>query len=77
MERSTAKLLTVLTWIAMIVATLFSEGRPNALLIIAAVGIVILLILSRWLRCPKCKRNQGRDWFHMEYCPYCGTHLDD
>ena len=81
MSRGTAKLLMILNFVFMLVGSIavlsITDGSEVALYAVGAVGIVIALILGRFLRCPRCGRGQRRDWLFAQYCPYCGANLDD
>lgn len=78
MRRSTAKLLTLLVVVVMVVAAVVCEiiGYDSALFMIELACLMVLAILSRFLRCPSCGRLPGRGGFFYEYCPYCGEMLD-
>ena len=78
MRRSTAKLLTLLVVVVMVVAAVVCEiiGYDSALFMIELACLIVLAILSRFLRCPSCGRLPGRGGFFYEYCPYCGEMLD-
>lgn len=77
MCRSTAKILLILNMIVMLVLLIVFHNVEGASFLIALVCLVISAILSHWLRCPSCGRGQGRSWLFAEFCPYCGTCLDD
>ena len=77
MSRTTAKWLHVLSFIIAFILMLIFATNQTALIIILAVEFVICLILGDFLRCPKCRRSQGKSWFSAEYCPYCGASLYD
>ena len=78
MRRSTAKILTLLVVLAMIVALLVCEitGSHGAALWIVLVGMMILAVLSLFLRCPSCGHLPRRGGLFDEYCSHCGEWLD-
>ncbi len=79
MKRSTAKILSVINYVLMlIVITVAAILFENKAIIygIGTVFLVIALILGHFLRCPSCGRHH-KNWLLTEYCPYCGEPLDD
>lgn len=78
MRRSTAKILTLLIVVVMVVALIVCEiaGWNDALFLFELACLMVLAVLSRFLRCPSCGRLPGKGGFFYEYCPYCGEMLD-
>ena len=78
MRRSTAKILTLLVVLAMIVALLVCEitGSHGAAFLIVLVGMMILAVLSLFFRCPNCGHLPRRGGLFDEYCSHCGEWLD-
>ena len=78
MRRSTAKVLTLLVVVVMVVALVVCEiaGWNTALFLFELACLMVLAVLSKYLRCPKCGLLPGRGGFFYEYCPYCGEWLD-
>ena len=79
MRRSTAKLLSVICSIAVIlICCLFiPSGNEAAITIIFILYIPILILLNYYQRCPHCGRWPRKGDFWHEYCPRCGQPLDD
>ena len=78
MRRSTAKLLTLLVVVVMVVALVVCKitGSDVAAFLIILACAVVYAILIKFLRCPGCGRLPDRVGFFYEYCPYCGEWLD-
>ena len=78
MRRSTAKILTLLVVLAMIVALVVCQitGSHVAAFLIILVCAVVYAILIKFFRCPNCGHLPRRGGLFDEYCPYCGEDLD-
>lgn len=78
MKRRTAKMLSTLVVLALVILTMVFHDQYPVQLIILLVGLSILSILSQFLCCPYCGVRYG--WKRSvitEYCPNCGEYLDD
>ena len=79
MRRSTAKILSVISAIAVVIICLLFAPSGNT----GAVAVVFLLYLpfGIWLnskmRCPHCGRWPRKGDFWAEYCAGCGEKLED
>ena len=78
MQRATAKFLYILSVLVYFcVAFLSAKAQSYTVLIVATViWIVILLVLSHFLRCPHCGAYPRRGSLFHHYCPRCGEPLD-
>jgi hypothetical protein len=78
MRRSTAKILTLLIVVVMVVALIVCEiaGWNDALFLFELACLMVLAVLSRFLRCPSCGHVPFKGMIFYRYCPYCGEDLD-
>lgn len=77
MKRRTAKTLASLIGLALVILTMVLHDNFPVMFMVVLVGLSILGILSRFLRCPYCGGYGWKRAVITEYCPHCGEYLDD
>ena len=79
MSRSTAKFLSVIFAIALILICVFMipSGNEAGAIIACLVYLPIGIYLNYCQRCRHCGRWPRKGDFWAEYCPGCGKKLDD
>lgn len=78
MDRSTAKVLIILsTFVMLVLVVIFSLAQnKTAMIITFVVWAIGYIVLGYFLRCPNCGRWPGKHDFFDSYCPRCGEPLD-
>lgn len=79
MSRSIAKVLSVISVIAVFILVFVFAANQNetAMYITMAIWFVIYLVLMYFQRCPHCGAWPRKGSFFDEYCPRCGGSLYD
>ena len=78
MDRNTAKCLMIVgsSVMAALAAIFALANNKTAAIVVGIIWVIGYLVLSYFMRCPKCGRGQGRGAFLAEFCPYCGEPLE-
>ena len=79
MSRSTAKFLSVICMIAVILIMFLVafSGNESVVYIVFVCYLPIAIYLNYCQRCRHCGRWPRKGDFWAEYCPGCGKKLDD
>ena len=75
MNRNIAKWLLLATFVVLAaIGILYPNNTTVTSAAIFGCGMG-MLFLSRYLRCPKCKKLSLRNFMRAKNCPYCGADL--
>ena len=79
MSRSTAKILSVISAITVVIICLLfvPSGNQGAMTIVVLLYMPFAIWLNSKQRCPHCGRWPRKGDFWAEYCRSCGEKLDD
>ena len=79
MSRSTAKLLSTICAIAVILLTFVMAvyGNETGAMVVLLLYLPVAIYLSYCRRCRHCGRWPRKGDFWAEYCPRCGKKMDE
>ena len=75
MNRNIAKWLLLATFVVLAAIGIFFPNNQMVTSSAIFVCAAIIWALSRYLRCPQCKKLSLRNFMRAKNCPYCGADL--